>query len=186
MSYNVIPTGLVLPFAGKKDKVPNGWLLCDGSTKLRSDFPHLFEVIGTSHGAGDGSTTFHLPDYRGRILRGVDDGAGRDDDAATRTSANAGGEVGDEVGSVQDDQMQKIVGGVNAFGGPNAIFRSSPQTDGAITRGGTSAGSSTNGVNVQGYRFDFDSSNSPNARASATTDGETRMRNANVNYIVKV
>ena len=175
MSYNVIPTGLVLPFAGKKDKVPNGWLLCDGSTKLRSDFPHLFEVIGTSHGAGDGSTTFHLPDYRGRVLRGVDDGAGRDDSALTRTSANAGGEVGDEVGSVQDDQIQghhHDVGPYNNTTGAG-VGTSIPKWS-ALETPTTSSTALASTVRNDGVN------------GNPRTGFETRMKNANVNYIVKV
>jgi microcystin-dependent protein len=54
-----------------------GWYLCDGSTKNRTSDAALFASIGTTWGAGDGSTTFNLPDFRGRTLFGVDGGAGR-------------------------------------------------------------------------------------------------------------
>lgn len=54
-----------------------GWLLCDGSPVLRSGYPALFAAIGTAYGAGDGSTTFNLPDLRGRAAVGVDGAAGR-------------------------------------------------------------------------------------------------------------
>jgi hypothetical protein len=90
---SVIPTGTISPFAG--GAVPAGWLLCDGSTVSRSTYSALFDKISTFHGAGDGSTTFHLPDYRGRFLRGADNmgtgAAGRDPNASTRTAANSGG-----------------------------------------------------------------------------------------------
>lgn len=90
---SVIPSGTIAPFGG--GTVPAGWLLCDGSTVSRSTYSSLFDAIGTAHGAGNGSSTFHLPDYRGRFLRGADNmgtgAAGRDVDSATRTAANTGG-----------------------------------------------------------------------------------------------
>src|SRR5690606_36416662 len=52
---------------------PQGHLLCDGSEVLREDYPVLFSVIGTTYGAGDGSTTFNLPNLKGRVVVGVDE-----------------------------------------------------------------------------------------------------------------
>jgi microcystin-dependent protein len=63
-----IPSGVVFPFAGTT--APYGYLICDGRAVSRSDYADLFMMIGTSHGVGDGSTTFNLPDYRGNFLRG--------------------------------------------------------------------------------------------------------------------
>jgi microcystin-dependent protein len=48
-----------------------GWLLCDGSAVSRSTYSALFTAIGTSYGAGDGASTFNLPDFRGRTIVGV-------------------------------------------------------------------------------------------------------------------
>lgn len=48
---------------------PDGWLLCDGSAISRSAYANLFNKIGTSYGAGNGSTTFNVPDFRGTFLR---------------------------------------------------------------------------------------------------------------------
>lgn len=95
----LVPTGTVVAFAGRPDRVPAGWLLCDGRSVTRDMYPALFNAIGTAHG-GDG-TNFNLPDYRGRFLRGVDNGQGRDLDRASRAAANNGGNTGDAVGSVQ-------------------------------------------------------------------------------------
>lgn len=47
------------------------WLLCDGSAVSRTDYADLYALIGDNFGAGDGSTTFNLPDYRGKFLRGL-------------------------------------------------------------------------------------------------------------------
>ncbi|MDQ3914769.1 MAG: tail fiber protein [Actinomycetota bacterium] len=82
--------------------LPPGWLLCDGSDVSRSTYANLFEVIGTAYGEGDGHTTFNLPDFRRRFMRGVDGGTGRDPDAKSRHAAHAGGNLGDDVGSIQD------------------------------------------------------------------------------------
>ena len=68
------PTGVVLPFAGAA--APVGWLLCYGQTVSRATYAALFAAIGTTYGAGDGSTTFALPDLRGRIAGGKDDMGG--------------------------------------------------------------------------------------------------------------
>lgn len=103
-SNALIPTGTIVAFGGRPDRVPAGWLLCDGRSVTRAMYPTLFDAIGTSHG-GDG-TNFNLPDLRGRFLRGVDGDSGRDPDRAARTAANAGGNAGDAVGSVQGSAMQ--------------------------------------------------------------------------------
>jgi microcystin-dependent protein len=90
---SVIPPGTIQSFGGKL--VPAGWLLCDGSVVPRSTYSALFDAIGVIHGEGNGSTTFHLPDLRGRFLRGADNmgtgAAGRDPDNNSRTAANLGG-----------------------------------------------------------------------------------------------
>lgn len=106
------PVGSVVAFTG--DQVPDGWLLCDGRALRRRDWPALYVVLGTSHGAGVSEVgvregDFNLPDYRGRFLRGVDsstDGRslGADPDAMTRSPARAGtGNAGNHVGSYQSD-----------------------------------------------------------------------------------
>lgn len=53
------------------DIIPDGWLLCNGAAVSRSTYSALFDKLGTRHGAGDGSTTFNLPDMRDRYPIGV-------------------------------------------------------------------------------------------------------------------
>lgn len=72
---NGVPVGSLFDFAGSS--APSGYLLCDGSLLLRTSYPALFAVIGTTYGAGDGSTTFAIPDFRGRVSVAPDGGAGR-------------------------------------------------------------------------------------------------------------
>lgn len=64
--------GSILPYTGST--VPDGFLECDGRAISRSDYSDLFEVIGTTFGAGDGSTTFNLPNLSGKVALGVGDG----------------------------------------------------------------------------------------------------------------
>lgn len=63
------PTGVIIPFAGTS--VPTGYLLCNGAAVSRINYANLFAAIGTLYGAGDGSTTFNLPDARDRVLQGA-------------------------------------------------------------------------------------------------------------------
>ena len=62
------PTGVVQAFAGST--TPQGWLLCDGSAVSRTDYAALFAVIGTTYGAGNGSTTFNLPNLVDKFVQG--------------------------------------------------------------------------------------------------------------------
>lgn len=80
------PAGSVVPFAGTT--APAGWLLCHGQAISRETYSSLFAAIGTTYGAGDGSTTFNLPDLRGRVAAGKDDMGGS---AAGRLTAAVSG-----------------------------------------------------------------------------------------------
>jgi len=64
----LVPIGVFLPYGGTTP--PAGWLACDGSAVSRTDYAALFAVIGTSYGAGNGTTTFNLPDTRRRFILG--------------------------------------------------------------------------------------------------------------------
>jgi len=98
------PPGSIMAFAGTT--APPGWLFCDGTAVNRTQYPELFAAIGIAHGNGDGTTTFNLPDYRGRFLRGVNGTAGLDPDAGNRAAMNPGGNTGNNVGSVQLDEFK--------------------------------------------------------------------------------
>lgn len=69
--FGGFPSGTMIAFAGKS--VPDGWLLCNGALVSRTTYAKLFAAIGTAWGAGDGSTTFKLPDADGRVMQGVTD-----------------------------------------------------------------------------------------------------------------
>jgi hypothetical protein len=97
------PPGAVMAFA--MATAPDGWLECNGQAVSRSNYAALFAAIGTVYGAGDGSTTFKLPDYRGYFLRGIDGTAGNDPDKASRTN-RGDGTAGNAVGTKQADAFK--------------------------------------------------------------------------------
>lgn len=57
---------------------PDGWLICNGQAVNRANYSALFDVIGTTFGVGNGTTTFNVPDLRGEFIRGADMGRGVD------------------------------------------------------------------------------------------------------------
>lgn len=65
-----LPAGAIMPYAGAAE--PAGWLFCDGRAVSRTTYADLFAAIGTTYGAGDGSTTFNLPNLKGRVPVGFD------------------------------------------------------------------------------------------------------------------
>ena len=92
MSF-ISPTGMISAYGGSS--APNGWLICDGSAVSRTDYADLFNVIGTSFGTGDGSTTFNLPDLRECTTKG-----------AGTTSRTVGTHSAVNVGDFVDDRVQ--------------------------------------------------------------------------------
>lgn len=87
--------GVILPYGGQSP--PSGWFLCDGSAVSRAGFSALFSVIGTSFGAGDGSTTFNLPNLMGRTPIGNGAGSG----LTPRSVGDSGGEEAHELSEAE-------------------------------------------------------------------------------------
>ena len=85
-----VPSGAVVQWPAAFP--PNGWLECNGAAVNRTTYAALFTVLGTTFGAGDGSTTFNLPDLRGEFVRGWDHGRGVD--------------AGRELGTGQVDEIK--------------------------------------------------------------------------------
>lgn len=65
-----LPVGAVIEWFS--DTIPNNWLLCDGQAVSRTDYSSLFNVLGTTYGQGDGTTTFNLPNKKGKVAVGKD------------------------------------------------------------------------------------------------------------------
>ncbi|MDE0608615.1 MAG: tail fiber protein [Anaerolineaceae bacterium] len=99
-----VRAGAVLAWAGSA--APDGWKLCDGAAISRTGFEDLFSVIGETFGAGDGSTTFDLPDLRGRFPLGLDNMGGASADSVTATEADQlAGVGGSEKHTLTVDEM---------------------------------------------------------------------------------
>ncbi|MBP4051238.1 tail fiber protein [Chromobacterium violaceum] len=97
-------TGQVAFFA--MSAPPLGWLKANGAAVSRKDYPSLFAALGTYYGAGDGSTTFNLPDLRGEFVRGWDDGRGVDGGRGFGTS-----QISTQL--LVDDDAGQVVGAID-------------------------------------------------------------------------
>lgn len=179
------PTGAVIAYAG--GTAPSGFLHCDGSAVSRTTYADLYAAIGDAHGNGDGTTTFNLPDYRGRFLRGWSSGQTTDPDRASRTAMATGGATGDNIGSVQGHAFQTHTHTQNQHA-------HGPLTDGWFV---TSAGVGGQTVNAGSaalswnYRTTTGNTTATNQNAAASgataqaSSSETRPVNAYVMYCIK-
>lgn len=100
-----LPVGAIVDFAGSV--APANYLLCYGQAVSRSEYAELFAAIGVTYGIGNGSTTFNLPDCRGRVSAGKDDMGGA---SADRLTSPVNGDALGGVGGAQSisltaDQM---------------------------------------------------------------------------------
>lgn len=108
----VMPTGAMTPYAGTT--APTGWLLCYGQAVSRSTYATLFGVISTTYGVGDGSTTFNVPDMRGRSFIGLDNLGGS---AASRVAAATS--LGYAAGAEEVDLSHTHTGPSHTHTGPS-------------------------------------------------------------------
>lgn len=92
--------------ATARSTAPSGWLLCYGQAVSRATYDVLFAAIGTTWGAGDGSTTFNLPDYRGRTFVGLDNMGGSQANVLTTTYTPNRNTLGAAVG----EESHKLTG----------------------------------------------------------------------------
>jgi len=169
--YTTFP-GEIKAFAGSEDKVPDGWLLCDGKEVSRLKYPYLFNVIGTNWGAGDHTTTFHLPDGRGQVLRGISGDSDNDPNKDERIASNIGGNIGNKVGSKQLDALKAhhhYLSNSNTsqiYGGGKYLCNRWPSL---YELGGS------NDESFIPHKFE----------TSSTGASETRVKNINVHFIIK-
>lgn len=170
------PVGAIQPWAGGTS-LPASYLLCDGSTVNRADYPDLFARLGTRWGSGNGSTTFHLPDFRGLFMRGRDIGIGRDTGAGSRTALHSGGAASDNVGSFQDNAFEAHTHGVTDPGHVHTSVNGHTRT---IQQGGGTATSLVDGTPPANTANNTTGISLANAGGS-----ETRPKNASVDFIIK-
>lgn len=132
--------GSVAAFSGST--LPSGWLLCDGSAVSRETYAALFSVIGATYGAGDGSTTFNLPNLTDRFIQG-----------------NA------TAGTVKAAGLPNITGGLWNVGGKEAT----DNTEAFYTNSVTKTGFSKQNESMGSYYLHFDASRSNSIYGNSTT-----------------
>jgi len=145
----IMPAGSVIPYAGAS--APTGFLLCDGSAVSRTTYAALFAVVGTTYGAGDGSSTFTLPDLRGRVVAGQDDMGGA---SANRLTDQTGGLNGDTLGDTGGSETHtlttaQLASHTHSFSGSGSTTAMTFLNDGlGVNRGGSGQSSSSNSISV--------------------------------------
>jgi microcystin-dependent protein len=159
------PSGTMVDFAGTV--APAGWLMCDGSAVSRTVYASLFAVVGTSYGTGDGSTTFNLPDFRGRFAR-YNDNMGTPAGAAGRDSGRA-------HASSQTDAMQ---GHYHSLTNNTLVVRGS-------IGGGAAVGLFSNQSQTVGYTQEVQGPTTDGTNGTPRTAAETRPINLSCNRIIK-
>jgi microcystin-dependent protein len=105
-----VPTGTLLPYGGAT--APSGYLLCYGQTVSRTTYSDLFTAFSTTYGAGDGSTTFELPDLRGRLVAGKDDMGSVSANRLTNLSGGIDGDVLGDTGGSESHTLLAAESGV--------------------------------------------------------------------------
>jgi microcystin-dependent protein len=116
--------GAVQAFA--RSSCPVGWVAADGALVIRSQYPALFAAIGTTFGAGNGTTTFQLPDLRGEFVRGFDQGRGVDPSRAFGSR-----QISTQV--VVDDDAAHVVGAIDWTTNDLAALGYEPSQAGSVS-----------------------------------------------------
>lgn len=98
-----VAVGTVVDYAGTS--APSKWLFCYGQNVSRTTYSDLFTALSTTYGTGDGSTTFGLPDLRGRVVAGKDDMGGT---SANRLTGLSGGLNGDNLGASGGEEAHTL------------------------------------------------------------------------------
>ena len=157
------PSGAVMNFA--QSTAPTGWLKANGQLISRATYASLFSAIGTTYGAGDGTTTFKVPDLRGEFVRGWDDSRGVD--------------TGRSLGSLQSWAIENIIGVLTYI---SETWAQNGVATGPFTK--------QTGFSATKTPSDVDSSDTGqitfDASAAVQTSTETRPRNVALLYCIKI
>lgn len=177
----LVPSGAVAPFAGTSE--PTGWLFCYGQAVSRTTYAALFAAIGTTYGSGDGSTTFNLPDLRGRVIAGQDDMGGS---SANRLTGLSGGVDGDVLGAAGGSETHTLTEAQLAAHRHFAIVNAS-NTGITLASTNSTARSRTSGGDSN-YALDGGASEATIGRTSSTGSGSAHNNvqpTIILNYIIK-
>ena len=145
---NIVPSGALMPYAGTS--APTGFLLCDGSAVSRTTYATLFSAISTTYGSGDSSSTFNLPDLRGRVIAGQDDMGGA---SANRLTNQTGGINGDNLGDTGGSETHalttaQLASHTHSFSDTDSITVGTLVSGDSVNRGGSGQLFSNNSVTV--------------------------------------
>ena len=135
-----VPSGGIMAFAMNSE--PSGWLAANGSAVSRTLYAALFAAIGTTYGAGDGSTTFTLPDLRGYFVRG----SGTNSDGAA--SGGFGGKQADSFANHSHTINSGQQNGISSGCGANNTYQKANDYACGLGATGTSGGTETRPKNI--------------------------------------
>ena len=154
------PTASVIAYAGSS--IPSGWLLCDGTAINRTTYSTLFAAISTVYGVGDGSTTFELPDLKGRVIAGKES-------SDTRLTSGGSGINGGTLGSTGGTETHTLL---------TAEMPAHTHTQASRTNTGSASGAASSG-----------SLTSASTSSTSSTGGDGAHQNTQptivLNYIIK-
>ena len=180
---NGVPVGSVFTFASAT--VPSGFLECNGAAISRSTYATLFAIIGTTHGTGDGSSTFNLPDLRGQFVRGwANTKTGTGDDGRQFASSQSDQNLSHNHTSAAHSHAYAFAQG--SGGGVGNDFNSTGIT--SVTQSGgrlaeLEQGGGADGQDLRGY-----SANTGSTTPGVTGDHggtEVRVKNTALMYVIK-
>jgi microcystin-dependent protein len=179
-----LPSGLILPYGGTS--APSGYLLCYGQAISRSTYSTLFSAISTTYGVGDGSSTFNLPDLRGRTIAGQDDMGGVS--ANRLTDAVTGGLNGDTLGDTGGTESHTLTSAQSGLVGHTHGVSASLEAvtgSGTAERGVDTGDSAFQGNNAANNTSMINVSVSAVASADASEAHNIVQPTIILNYIIK-
>jgi len=178
-----VPSGAVFCLA--VSSVPADYLECNGAAVSRSTYAALFAVIGTTYGAGNGSTTFNVPDLRGEFIRGYDHGRGVDSGRSIASSQGDQNESHDHASGSLSVHTKSLTGTATDIsetfqqGSTSGIFGKGSNGTGPLTP--ASADTSVTGTLTIDASHDHTFTGSTALRGGS----ESRPRNIAMMYIIK-
>lgn len=192
MTMLSLPSGIMLDYAGTAE--PSGWLMCDGRAISRETYSSLFAALGTAYGSGDGSTTFNLPDFRGRFAR-YNDNMGTAAGAASRDTGRAHGSAQTQTTAKNGLSFSNV--GHSSSGSTTTNGNHQHSIDLWNSGGGSGKAATTGLQDAPDYGTGFAGDHSHSVSVSGTIAGatltgalagdtETRPINLSCNRIIKI
>ena len=173
--------GQIMMFAGPNEKVPAGWKICDGSALSRTTYSKLYEIIGTTWGAGDEETTFNIPDLRGRAPVGAGSGSG-----LTERTIGATFGVEDAIIPYHRHSVSKVTGAITGGSHKHGMYGYRSAGSGNETAYMTTSNRDRANWDTDSatHTHDLPSHNTNYAGTSGNATGANMQPSAVVNYII--